>query len=458
MPDPVKTIPRMNRRTKLPLVSILLAAAAGVAIAAPPPALTVECDDADGIVDVGQQVTWTIRAQPGVTGARYTLKRGGLTEVVASPLDFESTQVATVTAAGDAPGTLLLDVRGTNPEGGDAKALGGVAIAPDKIEPSAPRPDDFDAFWAEKLAELAAVPINAQVVDVEPSTRPAPTTSTSQPAAMPGVTYSQVTLDNVRDTRVHGQLARPRTGEKFPALLVVQWAGLYPLQPNWVRDRAAEGWLAFNIHAHDLPIDQPEAFYKQQDGGPLKGYASMGNDDRDKSYFLRMYLGVARAIDYLKTRPDWDGKTIVVTGTSQGGLQAFVGAALRPDDVTAILAIVPAGADMLGADVGRSPGWPRWARAVGKKDKDAVRNASRYYDIVNFAPRVRCPALVGLGLLDETCPPAGVYAAANRLAGPKEIVAMPRSSHYGPHDPVTARAAAWRAAIRDGKPAPVDGK
>ena len=36
----------------------------------------------------------------------------------------------------------------------------------------------------------------------------------------------------------------------------------------------------------------------------------------------------ARAVEYLSERPDWDGRTIVVTGGSQGGLQALVAAGL----------------------------------------------------------------------------------------------------------------------------------
>jgi cephalosporin-C deacetylase len=65
----------------------------------------------------------------------------------------------------------------------------------------------------------------------------------------------------------------------------------------------------------------------------LKDYVSIGNDDRDKSYFLRMYLSCYRAADYLAHRPDWDGRTLVVTGTSQGGMQAIVTAGLHPKRV-----------------------------------------------------------------------------------------------------------------------------
>jgi len=153
-----------------------------------------------------------------------------------------------------------------------------------------------------------------------------------------GVDYWKVTLDNIRGTHVNGQIARPTKGKKFPGLLILQWAGVYPLQKGWVTDRAAEGWLALNVLPHDLPIDNPEQFYKDQYNGPLKNYWMIGNEDKDTSYYLRMYLSCVRALEYLKSRPDWDGKKLVVMGTSQGGQQTLVLAGLQPDaGITAAL-------------------------------------------------------------------------------------------------------------------------
>ena len=134
------------------------------------------------------------------------------------------------------------------PEGDKVRhVVGGAVAAPGEIRAAADPPADFDAFWAAKLAELAAVPANPQL----------------EPAASgkEGVDYWKVTLDNIRGTHIRGQLARPAKGEKFPALLIVQYAGVYPLEKAWVTDRAAEGWLALDILAHDLPIDEPAAFY-----------------------------------------------------------------------------------------------------------------------------------------------------------------------------------------------------
>jgi cephalosporin-C deacetylase-like acetyl esterase len=179
--------------------------------------------------------------------------------------------------------------------------------------------------------------------------------------------------------------------------------------------------------AHDLPIDEPADFYKQQNAGPLKDYPSIGNDDRDESYFLRMYLSCYRAAQYLTERPDWDGTTLVVTGGSQGGLQAILTAAIHPK-VTAALASVPAGCDLNGPSAGRLPGWPMWCYQRGE-NRAKIIETSRYYDIVNFASRVKCPVLVGVGLIDTTCPAPGVFAGCNQFQGQKEVVILPFAEH-----------------------------
>jgi cephalosporin-C deacetylase len=309
---------------------------------------------------------------------------------------------------------------------------------PEKIAPSAPTPADFDTFWKSKIAELAAVPTNPVLEKGE--------------SGIDSVDYWKITLDNIRGTKIRGQLARPKTGAKLPALLIVQWAGVYPLAKEWATGRARDGWLTLNINAHDLPIDEPAGFYRQQT--TLQNYAAIGNEDRDTSYFLRMYLSCYRAADYLASREDWDGKTLVVMGTSQGGLQSIMIAGLHPK-ITALIANVPAGCDQTGPQVGRQPGWPMWNYQTHGKDAAKVLEASKYYDVVNFAARVKCPALVSVGLIDMTCPPAGVIAAFNQIKSPKELLVMERSDHQGRNNtqaPFYARSNAWLKEIATGNP------
>lgn len=62
--------------------------------------------------------------------------------------------------------------------------------------------------------------------------------------------------------------------------------------------------------------------------GELKDYRNAGHEDRETCYFKGMFLRLVRAIDFLTSQPEWDGKTLIVYGSSQGGYQAIVAAGL----------------------------------------------------------------------------------------------------------------------------------
>ncbi|MBN8525607.1 MAG: acetylxylan esterase [Planctomycetes bacterium] len=418
----------------------------GGVLAAAEQGFSIIPSQAIAIYEPNAPISWTVKAtgegSVPMNAVTYVLKKGGAQAIAQGTLDLTA-GAGTITASLDAPGTILVEVTAKAKEAGqkDVKALAGVAVAPRQITPSLPVPDDFDAFWKDKLAELAAVPANPVL--------------TEAPSERDGVDYWQITMDNIRGTKIRGQVAKPKKEGRFPALLIVQWAGVYKLPKNFVTGDAAGGWLVLNLNAHDLPIDEQDAFYKQQADGPLKGYTAIGNDDREQSYFLRMFLSCARGADYLASRPDWDGTTLVVAGNSQGGLQSLVAAGLRPELITALMVNVPAGCDNTAADAGRAAGWPNWINAGGGKDKAKVHETARYFDGMNFASRVRCPALVGMGLIDTTSRPDGVFAAINSMKGPVELVVMPEYGHQGKHEAFYKRMGAWKAAMVEGKKAPV---
>ena len=409
------------------------------------PGITLRTDRPAGIYQPSEAIVWRAQENPeltnGIIGASYTLKQGGGKLLGAGPVELKD-GTATFSFTAQGPGAILAEVTGTNRDGRVVHALAGAVIAPEKITVSSPCPDDFDAFWKAKIQELSAVPENPVLQSADSGKR--------------GVNYWKIQLDNLRGAHIQGQLARPVAGDKLPAMLVVQWAGVYPLQKEWATDLAAQGWLTLNIMAHDLPIDQPASYYEQLTKGALANYTAIGNDDREKSYFLRMFLACYRAVEYLSERPDWDGRTLIVSGTSQGGLQSLVAAGLN-HKVTGLMALVPAGCDDTGDLVGRKPGWPYWMASAGDRDLEKVRETSRYFDAVNFAARATCPALIGLGLIDTTSPPSGVYAAINQLKGFKEVVVMPESNHHGDNHTQAAyvkRAAVWRANLLAHRPVP----
>ncbi len=365
----------------------------------------------------GQPITWNIRVSGGgdtVQKVNYTVKKDGQTVLSEGvlPLPNGAAQLQTKL---DGPGAVLANFSLDNAGNKKVEAVAGALVAPFKIEPSRPEPADFMSFWKSNIEKLEKVPINPVL--------------TAQPISNPDVDYYKVTLDSVGDTHVQGQLARPKKGDKFPALVRFQYAGVYGLDRGNVVSQARNGWLTLNISAHDLPIDESGEFYAAQSKGPLKDYFKIGAQSRETSYFLGMALRCYRAIDYLKTRPDWDGKTLVVEGTSQGGLQSLMMGALNPA-VTAVIVNVPAGNDTTGPLAGRAAPWPYWAKMEG--DQAQILETSRYFDGVNFARHVKVPTLMAVGLLDTVATPVSALSAFNSIQSPaKKLLIMPKADHQG---------------------------
>lgn len=410
----------MNTRILMSALSVLLAYCA---LATAAPKVTIAPDVASGIYEPGKTVIWTVSVADGATPlvgkVEFQVLQGGLTESSKGTAVLQEGK-AMISAARETPGTILLSVK-YKPEGAEKEitGLGGAAFAPEKIAASSPPPDDFDDFWKAKIAELDAVPMNVKLEPVDVGDK--------------RIEYYRITIDNIRGTKIYGQLAKPAGKTDLPALLQVQWAGVYPLNRGWVTGYAQNGWLAMNISAHNLPMDEKEEFYKDKSAKELGDYPGIGSDDREASYFLRMFLSCRRSVDYLTQRDDWNKKTLVVHGGSQGGYQALVTAGLHPA-VTALAANVPAGCDHTGKQAGRSPGWPHWgSRTWQGKDEKKLLATARYFDAMNFAARVKCPALVGVGLIDTTCPAEGVLATCNQLKGEKQLIVMPQSDHGGDH-------------------------
>jgi len=399
---------------------------------------------ADGIYVIGEKIEWKISA-PDASEVRFDVLQDGFKPIGSGTIDLASGSGALETSLGE-PGTVLVKIVSKS-QGKEARSLLGAAVEPFKIQPPSPCPADFDAFWKSKIDQLHAIPMNPVVESGESNN--------------PLVDYFKVQLDNIGGTHVYGQLAKPKGEGKYPAMLIFQGAGVYKLTKSNVVARAQEGWLVLNIMAHDLPIDYADEYYQQLEATMLKDYAGFGNDDREKCYFLRMFLGCYQAADYLASRPDWDGRVLVATGTSQGGFQSLATAAIHPK-ITAALVDVPAGSDSAGPKVGHMVSWP-WLGPGKERDgkaKDAVKYAqtSLYFDSVNFASRIRCPVLLGVGLLDQTCPPTGVFATFNQIRGPKEAVVMPNAGHSNKnstHAPYLARSATWLKMLREGGAVPV---
>jgi cephalosporin-C deacetylase-like acetyl esterase/lysophospholipase L1-like esterase len=358
------------------------------------------------------------------TGYTYTLKKNNLEVLKSGTLDPAATSVIDVRLT--EPAMLYLEIKGAATE--EKPIVAGAAVAPELLRPVVPKPRDFDAFWAGKIRALAAVPMNVEL--------------TPKDSGRPDVDYYILKMDHIDGRHIYGQVARPKRLGKFPGLAIFQWASPpYPLQREWVTDRAAEGWLAVNIEPHDVLPDQPKEYY---DALPqaLKEYSTIERENRDKNYFLQMYLADYRAIEYLAGRPDWDGRTLVANGTSMGGQQSLCAAAFNPK-VTHVIVHVAAGADTHGPLHGRASGYPSWPT-----DNPKIMETAQYFDTVNCAMNVRVPTLMSMGFVDTVSTPVGLFTAFNQIKGYKEAVPMIESPHNHQATPeqmasYTQRSAEW---------------
>ena len=374
-----------------------------------------------GIYNIGETVGWMVTPGPVAPTYAYkwTIRRNNAVVLKEGKLDLSSGKDK-IEITGDQAEMIYVAIQayanldeaaGTGDEraftgGNTGRNTGfyavGAAVAPEKLTLSTPRPADFDAFWESKLAAQAKVPINAVLTPVE--------------TTVPGVEMNMFVLDAL-GSHAHGYVAKPAGEGKFPALIQLQYAGVYALNANADALRAADGWLMVNVDSHDkLPSDPS--------GNVPRNYQAIGNTDRETSYFLNMYLRDSRVLDYVLTRPDWDGKTIVLTGGSMGGQQSLMLAGLRPDKITAVLVCVPAGADANGDLHGRKAGYPNWP-----SDNPDVMKSALYFDTVNFASRIQAPVMAGMGFIDTISPPAGVWTALNQIPGAKEPLPLIESEH-----------------------------
>jgi cephalosporin-C deacetylase-like acetyl esterase len=389
----------MNRILRFPVVGVALLCCAALAQTQQ---LQFVPFHSTGIYRIAETAGWTVSlpkdaAAPAAKYA-YEIKENNFDTIKVGTLDLSSGG-ATIETTLQEPAMLYVTVNAEGAPPASAVHLG-AAVAPTQLKPSVPRPPDFEAFWLNKLQYLSITPMRPVIEPMK----------TDQA----GVELSTVQVDAF-GSRVHGYLAKPIKLGKFPALVIYQWAGVYALDPKTVTDRAAEGWLAFDVDSHDM--------LPSQSAGVPPNYQAIGNGNRETSYFLFMYLRDARAVDYICSRPDWDGKTLVLMGTSMGGQQSLVTAGLRPQ-VSAVIVNEPAGAD-IGAELnGRQGGYPNWSA----KDSRAMATAP-YFDVVNFASRIKAPVLAAMGFIDTTCPPAGIWTALNQIPGPKEAVPMIESDH-----------------------------
>ena len=293
-----------------------------------------------------------------------------------------------------------------------------VGFSPEKLVPFTGEPTDFDAFWKKALEADAAFPLQYTVEDCPKYTTDKMTCRLVK-MALPGKWVKEM----------YGYLFIPKGEGKFPAVMCPPGAGVKTIKDPLYHRYYGEGGmirLETEIHgAHPELSDAEFAELRKQKGA----YLDFGLDSPENYYMLDVYLGCRRWLDLLTSLPEWDGKNLFTQGGSQGGALAITTAALDPR-VNGCAANHPALSDMNGYLGDKTGGYPHHFR---KNKADATPEAIRtleYFDVVNFAKRLRCPVRMTWGYNDNTCPPTTSYEVYNLITAPKTALITPINEHW----------------------------
>ena len=339
--------------------------------------------------DDGREESGSAPAEP-TAGVATSLDRPGFVRIVAELLD----------------------------EGGNVLASfnGGAGAAVAEIRQDNPEPADFDAFWTRRKAALAAVPMDGAAAREIPSGRD-------------DVRLFEVSIPCAGGRPSTGLLSIPVAGGPFPAR-----AHFHGYQESWrpsaynspAPQSLSTTEIVLDVSSHGFAFNREPEYYaalRAESGSNGHDYAfdPIQNSDPDTAYFGGMTWRGMRALQYLESRPEWDGKTLVVDGGSCGALQSIWAAALD-SHVTECRIFIPWCCNLGGPAAGRAHGdWHvPWVPALG------------YYDTVNMARRIpaTCHAnITWAGLGDYICPPSGVMAFYNNLTCPKNITFIQGAMH-----------------------------
>lgn len=298
-----------------------------------------------------------------------------------------------------------------------------VGFSPEKIQPFTQEPKDFNTFWQGNLDELAKIPLSY-------------TKEIAKEYCTDKVDCYLVKIPVSRRKQcVYGYLFYPKNAQpgKHPVVLCPPGAGIKTIkEPLRHKYYAENGFIRLEIEIHGVDPRLPKETFddiSRAFNSDATGYLENGIDNRDRYYMKHVYLALVRCIDLLTSLPEWDGRNVAVQGGSQGGALALVAAGL---DKRVNLCVVnhPALSDMAGyTEKGRTGGYPHFNRMTGLYTPSNISTMA-YYDVVNFARKVKATTYMTWGYNDNTCPPTTSYAVWNTLNCEKESLITPINEHW----------------------------
>jgi len=290
-----------------------------------------------------------------------------------------------------------------------------------------PRPEDFDTYWDEALAEMRALDPQVELVPAEYQTSFAE--------------CFHLYFTGVGGARVHAKFLRPRkaTG-KHPAVLMFH--GYSGSSGDWT-DKLGYVAEGFVVAALDC---RGQGGLSEDVGGvkgwTLRGHIIRGLDDAlagrpEKLLYRSIFLDTAELANIVMSMPEVDADRVGATGGSQGGALTVACMSLEPR-IKRAAPVFPFLSDYkrvweMDQDKDAYAELREYFRRFDPthEREDEIFTALGYIDVQHLAPRTKAEVLWFTGLMDTICPPSTQFAAYNKLTCPKSMVIYPDFGHEG---------------------------
>lgn len=278
-------------------------------------------------------------------------------------------------------------------------------------------PDDFDAFWADTIAETRSLPLDVTV--------------TPHPTRLTQIDVYEVRFRGFAGTPIRAWLRVPH-GAAGPLPGMVQFFGYGNGRGHALRDLrwAAAGYAHLVVDARGQGHGDTDDDHA--DGGPSAGgFLTRGLRSPQEYYYRRVYADAVRAVEALRSLDLVDPARVGVVGASQGGGIALAMAGLVPDLAVAVIQ-APFLCELdRAATLSREHPYSLLTQYLADRRGDAATalDTLRYFDGVNHAKRANAPALLSTGMLDGIAPPDTVLPAFSAYGGEKTVVLWPYNGH-----------------------------
>ncbi len=285
-------------------------------------------------------------------------------------------------------------------------------------------PPGFDEYWKGALAELAATDPQYKITKDE-----------GQSSRNHNV--YRVDMMGIGNVPFFGYLSIPKLKGRYPVLIG------YGGYRRDVLPMKFGDYISFGVNVRGLEKESIDLINPDN-----KEQIVIDIEDKEKYVYRGIYTDCVRAIDFIFSHADMgmDIGRVIAFGGSQGATLGIVAAALSKDKIGAVVASNPVFANWTNSImIGQSKKelyFPNKS-IINYVNKEKTLSQSEaietlnYFDLMNFMPKLQCPVIYAVGLLDEFIPSGSALAAYNKLnpavKGKSELYVYPNLGHEVPY-------------------------